>query len=362
MKMIVLFLLVFLGGQFYVSWRVWHMLPPSLGLRLLIVGLMAIAFVSFFVALSGALDHMPMAPATVFYEVGTSWLMILLYLGLLFLLLDLGRAVGLVPRSWLHANACASLSVAVLMLAVFGYGNWHYEHKVRVPLDLKSPKAPERPLTIVMASDLHLGYHNTRADLRRWIGLINRERPDVVLLAGDIVDRSIRPVEATDMAAEFAALQAPVYACLGNHDYYTGLGADLNFCRQAGIHVLRDSVAMPLDGLCVVGRDDRTNPRRLPLADVMRQADRSRYIIELDHQPYALDEAQRAGVDLEFAGHTHYGQVWPLSWITDLIYEDAFGPLTKGNTHYYVSSGLGIWGAKFRIGTQSEYIVARLHR
>ena len=40
------------------------------------------------------------------------------------------------------------------------------------------------------------------------------------------------------------------------------------------------------------------------------------------------------------------------------IYEDAFGPLKKGNTQYYVSSGIGNRGGKFRIGTRSEYVVA----
>ena len=40
------------------------------------------------------------------------------------------------------------------------------------------------------------------------------------------------------------------------------------------------------------------------------------------------------------------------------IYEDAFGLLKKGNTQYYVSSDIGIWGGKFRIGTRSEYVVA----
>jgi hypothetical protein len=52
--------------------------------------------------------------------------------------------------------------------------------------------------------------------------------------------------------------------------------------------------------------------------------------------------------------------VWPISWITDAVYEDAFGPLQKSGTQYYVSSGIGIWGGKFRIGTRSEYIVGRL--
>jgi len=73
------------------------------------------------------------------------------------------------------------------------------------------------------------------------------------------------------------------------------------------------------------------------------------------------EEAQQAGIDFQLSGHTHHGQVWPISWITDAIYEQAFGPLQKGNTQYYISSGLGIWGGKFRIGTRSEYIVGTLH-
>ena len=92
----------------------------------------------------------------------------------------------------------------------------------------------------------------------------------------------------------------------------------------------------------------------------MKSAPRGYYTILLDHQPYHLEEAQQCGIDFQFSGHTHYGQVWPVSWLEDIIYEDAFGPLRKGRTGYYVSSGIGIWGGKFRIGTRSEYIVAEL--
>ena len=51
---------------------------------------------------------------------------------------------------------------------------------------------------------------------------------------------------------------------------------------------------------------------------------------------------------------------WPISWITDAIYECSWGTHQRGNTHYYISSGLSIWGGKFRIGTQSEYVVTTL--
>ena len=162
------------------------------------------------------------------------------------------------------------------------------------------------------------------------------------------------------MAAEFRRLNTPVYACLGNHDYYAGEPNSERFYKEAGIILLRDSVAELENGIVIVGRDDRTNKRRKSVERLMNQVDRSKYVILLDHQPYHLEEAEQCGVDFQFSGHTHYGQVWPISWIENMIYENAYGPLTKGRTQYYVSSGIGIWGGKFRIGTQSEYVVATI--
>ena len=88
----------------------------------------------------------------------------------------------------------------------------------------------------------------------------------------------------------------------------------------------------------------------------------SSFLILLDHQPYHLEQAERQHIDFQFSGHTHHGQVWPISWITESIYECAFGAHKRGHTNYYVSSGLGIWGGKFRIGTRSEYVVLNLQR
>ena len=92
----------------------------------------------------------------------------------------------------------------------------------------------------------------------------------------------------------------------------------------------------------------------------MKSADRTKFCIVLDHQPYHLEQSERQRVDFQFSGHTHRGQVWPISWITDRLYECSFGSHQRGNTYYYVSSGIGIWGGKFRIGTRSEYVVATI--
>jgi predicted MPP superfamily phosphohydrolase len=85
-----------------------------------------------------------------------------------------------------------------------------------------------------------------------------------------------------------------------------------------------------------------------------------KYTILLDHQPYNLELAEQAGIDFQFSGHTHHGQVWPLSWITDALFEKAWGRHSRGKTEYYISSGLGIWGPKIRVGTRSEYLILHI--
>ena len=356
----VLFLLLPLSGCLYVGWHVWKMLPLAPAFKAAVIVVMTLCLLCLFANFLIGVDRMPMPVATVVYQIGTSSLMILLYLVMLFLILDIGRAVRLVPASFLNDSLWGSVTVVAVMVAIFTYGNVHYYNMVRQPVRLKTQKPLHKPMTIVLMSDMHLGYHNRKADLAKWVDMINAEHPDLVLIGGDIVDVSVRPLLKENMASEFRRIKAPIYACLGNHDYYAGELSSKRFFDDAGIVLLRDSSVTLFDQLTVIGRDDRTNPRRESLSRLTEKADMTRFSILLDHQPYQLGQALKAGIDFQFSGHTHYGQVWPISWIEDAIYEDAFGPLQKGHTYYYVSSGIGIWGGKFRIGTRSEYVVLTL--
>ena len=108
----------------------------------------------------------------------------------------------------------------------------------------------------------------------------------------------------------------------------------------------------------MVGRDDRTNDaNRKSIKELTKDLDNTKPILLMDHQPYHLDRTAAAGVDFQLSGHTHRGQIFPINLVTDNVYEKSHGYLQKGNTHIYVSSGLGLWGGKFRIGSQSEYLV-----
>ena len=201
---------------------------------------------------------------------------------------------------------------------------------------------------------------NRRGELAKWVDLINAEKPDMVLIGGDVIDNSIRPLAEEKMAEEFHRINAPIYACLGNHEYYSSEPRARQFYKQAGIHLLVDSTVVIDSALCIIGCDDRTNPNRKELASLAATVDPSLYTIVLVHQPHELEKTEQSKADFQFSGHTHRGQVWPISWITDAIYECSWGEYQRGDTRFYVSSGLGLWGGKFRIGTQSEYVVARL--
>ena len=372
---LVFFLLPVLGCA-YVGWHVWRILPLANVWKTVVVVLMAACFALFVLNFVIGLDRVPLPLARVMYDVGNSSLIILLYLFMLFLALDavalvlhfvspsLREGMGVGLRDSLPGTLC----VLGFMVALFTYANIHYHNKVRVPMEIDTKGKVTRPLKLVLISDLHLGYHNGRQEFAKWVDKINAEQPDLVLIGGDIIDISVRPLIEEGVAEEFRRLKAPVYACLGNHEYYSGEPRAQQFYRDAGIHLLRDSVVTLPDygNLTIIGRDDRTNAGRKSVAELMKECQDPQppilggYQLLLDHQPYHLERTAKAGIDFQFSGHTHYGQVWPISWIEDAIYECAYGSLTKGNTRFYVSSGIGIWGAKFRIGTQSEYVVLTL--
>ena len=347
-------LTIMLVMQGYVSWHIWRLLPFSTPVKVVVVLLLLAALACMVFQFKS--DGVPLGMATAMYEIGNSWLVIMFYLLMAFLLLDIGRLVHLVPAAWLKSNGITSLALAGVMLVTFIGGNIHYNNKVRRVVELTTDKPLGRPLRIVMLSDLHAGFHNRRPEVARWVDMINQEKADMILIAGDLIDGNVRPLLEQGTAEELKRLNAPTIACLGNHEYITGINKSIDLITQTGITLLRDST-ITVGDVTIVGRDDRTNSGRKSVEQLMQGVPRDNYRILLDHQPYHLEEAEDNGVDLQLSGHTHRGQVWPLNWVTKQIYECDYGQYRRGKTDYYVSSGMGIWGGKFRIGTDSEYAV-----
>ncbi len=294
-------------------------------------------------------------------------MIILIYSFLLFLLFDgfsfINNHLKLIPETVTYNQYSIGI-IALIIGLICLHGFINYQNKRRIQLQLKTSKKLQKPVKIVAISDLHLGYAIRNRELQQWIEKINQEKPDIVLIAGDIIDNSVCPLDYFKLDDYFKEIEAPlgIYTCLGNHEYISGVGDSARFIKKAGIHLLKDTYVLIDDNFYLVGRDDKTNPNRKQLFELLKDLDRSKPVILLDHQPYYLEEAEETGIDIQLSGHTHRGQVWPLSLIADAMYEKAHGYLKKGNTHIYVSSGIGIWGGRYRIGTQSEYVVIEFRK
>lgn len=367
----VIIVLLYLLGNYYVFHHLWVAMPPNLVGRISIVSFAVIAVFSFFVVFLFG-NSMPIGLTRFLYTVGTSWLFIMLYFFIFFLVNDLigvsNRFLHFMPSdaitrytkdNWVGLTFMVGF---ITMLMICGYLKYTWKVRVDVPIQLSKTLSHRDSLKIVAISDLHLGYGIRKKEFEGWIEKINNENPDIVIIGGDIIDSSVRPLIADDVASSFHKIKAPlgIYACLGNHEYLSGSSESMNFIKQTGVNLLKDMVAEIDSTFYIIGRDDKMNPKRKSLEQLTEGLDKTKPIILLDHQPFHLEDAENNGIDLQFSGHTHRGQVWPISLVTDAIYEVSHGYKQKGDTHVIVSSGIGIWGGKFRIGTQSEYVVITL--
>ena len=152
-----------------------------------------------------------------------------------------------------------------------------------------------------------------------------------------------------------------VFAVTGNHEYIGGVEPAVKYLTEHGITELRDSFVKIDDSFYLIGREDRSGKQfggkwRRPLEEIITGIDKEFPLILMDHQPAKLDEAEKAGIDLQLSGHTHHGQLWPFNFITKKIYELSMGYKRKGKTHYYVSCGVGTWGPPIRTGNKPEII------
>jgi len=352
---------IILGANFYVFFRLWHLIPVFPSGRIILVSVAIFMVSAPFISI-GLGDRFPFSVSSVMYRVGTSWIILMLYLVIIFFALDIMRITGLLPLHRFMFNSWMGFGVlSLFVVTLMTLGNIHYHHKKRVELTIKTDKNidAKQPVKILAISDLHLGYGIGPKEFRTWVRLINREEPDVVLIAGDAIDNSLKPMYDRNFTDVFGEIKTKhgIYLVPGNHEYISKITKSVDFLTQAGVTVLRDSVVLVDDAYYIAGRDDRSNPQRRTIAELTDSLDKRKPIIVLDHQPYHLEEVERNHIDLYIAGHTHDGQVWPVSWITKAMYEISYGYQKKGNSHFYVTSGIGLWGGKFRIGSRSEYVV-----
>lgn len=300
--------------------------------------------------------------------IGSYWMAFLMYALIIFPIVGLINI--LLSKFSFYNNIAVKISlietivitIFFLFVGVLGYlnGSRAYVNSFNIPVEETTFK---KPLNIVMVSDIHLGNLIGNKRLTKMVNEINELNPDLILIAGDIIDSDIKPFLDNDMAKEFSKLKSKygTYATLGNHDLMTNTTSEiLSSLEDNNVRVLRNEFVLIDESFYIVGRDDisanRFGNERDPLDSIVEKLDSTKAKIVIDHTPNALDESQSAGFDMQFSGHTHAGQLNPCNIVTKKMFEIDHGYLQKNKLHVIVSSGYGTWGPPIRIGSKSEIV------
>lgn len=361
-----------------------HSILRTLGFRLIFAVIYVLLSTSL---LTGFLIKNPKSLHRMLKITGNYFLGIFLYTLVIILLADFGRILlkYVFHASWIHSRTAFTVAGAIcalLILLLSACGIFHAKYIKTTSYDVIINKTiPEHTsMKVVLLADTHFGYNAGVLHARELVRKINKQKPDLVCIAGDIFDNeydAVRNPEKLEKTLRGIKSTYGVYACWGNHDLNEEILAGFTFKHKDGdlsdikdlrmkkfledsnIHILEDESVLINDQFYVIGRKDASltekidETRKAP-AQLTEKLDRNKPIIMIDHQPKELQELADAGVDLDLCGHTHDGQTFPGNFTIKLMWENPCGLLIKDNMTNITTSGAGVWGPAMRIGTDSE--------
>ncbi|MBX5482683.1 MAG: metallophosphoesterase [Myxococcaceae bacterium] len=264
------------------------------------------------------------------------------------------------------ARASAGTAAAIASSAS-GYGAWRAYHPPSISeVVLKVPKLPRtlEGFTIVQLTDIHVGNLIERRFLDELVRVANSAKPDLVAITGDLVDGGVDELGRSVAALRGLKSRFGSYFVTGNHEYYAGVREWTAFLLSVGVQVLRNRRVPIGDGggtFDLIGVDDWRGGRftgegTYDLDAAIAGRDPDKAAVLLAHQPANFDVARTKGVDVQLSGHTHGGQLFPLTFLVGLGWEYSAGHYERDGAHIYVSRGCGFWGPPMRVGSPPEVV------
>ena len=371
-----IFFTVYTALNYYIFIRGWQALHSLPWLKPFYVAIFIIAAYGYVFA-KLLYKFLPSIIYDIWLGIGAIWFAFFVYFILLLLGLDIIRLFNsffhFFPKYIYNNYENTKKITAIIVIALAGLivflGNLNKRDITIKNLNLTLPKGNGKfnELNVVMASDLHLSTIDGERLLSEIIDKINSVNPDIVLFGGDIVDDKAVILKDRGIGESFKKLNPKfgIYSITGNHEYINGVEPSVKFMEDYDMKVLRDEYELIDSSFYLVGREDVvmkqfTGKERKTLEEIISPFNSDHPKILLDHTPVRLEQAEKNGIDLQFSGHTHHGQIWPGNIITNMIYELSWGYLEKGKTKYYVSSGAGTWGPPVRTGSKSEIVSIKI--
>jgi predicted MPP superfamily phosphohydrolase len=279
----------------------------------------------------------------------------------------------LAPVAWAAARVATIptdpmlAASGVLSLAAGVYATLRHPRFNRVELAIPGLPRALDGYRIAHLSDVHCGPHTPPERVRRWVDRINHLEVDLVAVTGDLITSGSQYVEKVAEALSGLRGRDGVFACMGNHDYFTDGERFAELLASSGLDVLRNrGVDIARDGavLHVAGVDDTWTGR-----DDVERAVRGRPdgapVLLLAHDPNLFPQAAALDVDLTLSGHTHGGQLAIPFFgrrltLARIITRFTAGAYRHGRSWLYVSRGAGTTGPPVRLGAPAEIAVITL--
>jgi len=268
-------------------------------------------------------------------------------------------------------NALVFLLAAMLISA---YGLWQGAASPQLRrLDLPLAGLPPEleGLRIVHLTDMHIGPIFRAPRTEELVARINELDPDLVFITGDIVDGNVLELYAD--AAPLARLRANygVWACVGNHEYYSGFIPWMERFAELGVRTLVNEHAVlwiHSRPLVLAGVSDEAAARfGLEMPDIdkaLAGSPQGAPRMLLAHRPAESAEYARRGVLAQFSGHTHGGQVLLIQpLVRKLNNSRLLGLYTVHGMSLHVGAGAALWGGyPVRFGVPAEFTLLSVTR
>ena len=169
---------------------------------------------------------------------------------------------------------------------------------------------------IIQLSDLHVG--RLKISVSQLTKAMSREKPDAVVITGDLIEYE-HDIPQLSKYLKMLTEYAPVYVCLGNHDYHAFshrnkcINSLLEYLNDYSVNVLINSSSSFKKGsrtLSITGIDDLRYGNPDIDKSVSSRIINSDFSIALCHNPDTVFLLSKNDFDLVLAGHFHGGQIW----------------------------------------------------
>lgn len=262
----------------------------------------------------------------------------------------------------LPSDKIAAVSLAAICLFV-AWGSYRaFQPTIRTERIATDKLAQDEHYKMVFLTDLHLGRILGRSYAERLTERVNALQPDMVLIAGDLVDEKIAYVQEEDSLTALKNIAAPkgVYVSFGNHEYIDNPELWQSMLKEQGFTVLRDADTVVDGKIKITGLNDFSHNQSSRSLEALAVDNAAYYDILLDHQPRKMVAAADAAYDLYLSGHTHTGQLFPNRLITKKMYLLDYGRREFRGLTAITSAGYGFWGPPVRTEAAPEIVVIEL--